>query len=282
MKLKLYAVLAILTLSAGVQAAPPPPPSVRVYIFNCGNFNLNDPGRYSLKREEMATTLMSVACYLVAHPKGTLMWDVGVIPDASLAGGAPVTLKLPIGSAYASRSLGSQLSAIGYSPSDITYLALSHFHFDHTANANMFAGATWLVRQKERDLMFADPPDPRATVANFAALRNSKTVMVKDNEHDVFGDGTVILKSAPGHSPDHQVLFVKMAKTGPVVISGDLYHYPEELKLDRLPAADFNPEQTVVSRKVIDQFIKKHHARFWIQHDYKANGRLRKAPQYYD
>lgn len=282
MKLTLYAVLAIFTLSAGVQAAPPPPPSVRVYVFNCGNFNLNDPGRYSLKREEMATTLMSVACYLVVHPKGTLMWDVGVIPDANLATGMPVTLKLPIGSAYASRSLGSQLSAIGYSPSDITYLALSHFHFDHTANANMFAGATWLVRQKERDLMFADPPDPRATVANFAALRNSKTVIVKDNEHDVFGDGTVILKSAPGHSPDHQVLFAKMAKTGPVVISGDLYHYPEELKLDRLPAADFNPEQTVASRKVIDQFIKKHHAQFWIQHDYKANGRLRKAPQYYD
>ncbi len=282
MKLKSYAVLAVFTLCAGIQAAPPPPPSVRVYIFDCGNFNLNDPGRYSLKREEMKTTLMSVACFLVAHPKGTLMWDVGVIPDANLVSGMPLTQKLPIGSAYASRSLGSQLSAIGYSPSDITYLALSHFHFDHTANANMFAGATWLVRQKERDLMFADPPDPRATVANFSALKNSKTVIVKDNEHDVFGDGTVILKSAPGHSPDHQILFVKMAKTGPVVISGDLYHYPEELKLDRLPAADFNPEQTVASRKAIDAFIQKRHAQFWIQHDYAANARRKKAPAFYE
>ena len=282
MKLKVYFVLAVFTLCVAIQAAPPPPPSVRVYIFDCGNFNLNDPGRYSLKREEMKTTLMSVACFLVAHPKGTLMWDVGVIPDANLASGMPLTQKLPIGSAYASRSLGSQLSAIGYSPADITYLALSHFHFDHTANANMFAGATWLVRQKERDLMFSDPPDPRATVANFSALKNSKTVIVKDNEHDVFGDGTVVLKSAPGHSPDHQVLFVKMAKTGPVVISGDLYHYPEELKLDRLPAADFNPEQTVASRKVIDAFIKKQRAQFWIQHDYTANAKRKKAPAFYE
>lgn len=282
MKLKLFAVLAALTLTAGAEAAPPPPPSVRVYIFDCGNFNLNDPGRYSLKREEMATTLMSVACYLVVHPKGSLMWDVGVIPDANLASGMPVILKLPIGSAYASRSLGSQLSALGYAPSDITYLAFSHFHFDHTANANTFAGATWLARQKERDLMFADPPDPRAAIANYAALKNSKTVIVRDDEHDVFGDGAVILKSAPGHSPDHQVLFVKMAKTGPVVISGDLYHYPEELKLSRLPAADFNPEQTVASRKAIDGFIKKHRAQFWIQHDYKANAKLKKAPKFYE
>lgn len=283
MNFKLFATLGLVTLfPIHIHAAPPPPASVRVYVFNCGNFNLNDPGRYSLKREEIKTTMMSVACFLVAHPKGTLMWDVGVIPDANLAGGTPVTQNLPIGSAYASKTLGSQLSAIGYAPSDITYLAFSHFHFDHTANGNMFASATWLVRRKERDLMFAEPPDPRVTPANFSALRNSKTIIVKDDEYDVFGDGSVILKSAPGHSPDHQVLFVSMAKTGPVVISGDLYHYPEELKLDRLPAADFNPQQTAASRKVIDGFIKKRHAKFWIQHDYAANAKLKKAPQYYD
>ena len=59
--------------------------SLRVYVFDCGFLKIADPARYHLKREEMATTDMSVACFLVAHPKGTLMWDVGVIPTASSA-----------------------------------------------------------------------------------------------------------------------------------------------------------------------------------------------------
>ena len=78
-------------------------------------------------------------------------------------------------------------------------------------------------------------PSPRTEPANYSALKNSTAVIVTKDEHDVFGDGTVILKSAPGHSPDHQVLFVKLAKTGPIVLSGDLYHYPEERKLQQDP-----------------------------------------------
>jgi len=280
-KFKWCALLAALTLTVEAKAAPPPQ-SVRVYVFDCGNFNLNDPARYGLKREEMTTTLMSVACFLVAHPKGTLMWDTGVIPDAELKAGSPVTQNVAIGSAYVSRALGPQLAAIGYSPSDITYLSFSHFHFDHVANGNMFATATWLVRPLEREVMFAEPPNPRTVLANYSALKNSKTVIIKNADYDVFGDGTVILKSAPGHSPDHQVLFVKLAKTGPVLIRGDLYHYPEERILNRLPAAEFNLDQTVASRKVIEEYLKKTRSQFWIQHDYTANAKLKKAPAYYE
>jgi N-acyl homoserine lactone hydrolase len=46
------------------------------------------------------------------------------------------------------------------SPQDIKYIAFSHYHIDHTANANMFAGSTWLVAQAERDIMFSDKPAP--------------------------------------------------------------------------------------------------------------------------
>ncbi len=125
------------------------------------------------------------------------------------------------------------------------------FHFDHLANANAFAGSTWLVRQVERDVMFADPPSTRTVRSYFTALKNSKTVIIQDDEYDVFGDKTVIIKAAPGHSPGHQVLFVKLAKTGPVVLSGDLYHYPEERKLNTPPAghSDFDPQQTLLRER---------------------------------
>src|SRR6185369_9889790 len=101
------------------------------------------------------------------------------------------------------RPLNLQLSEVGYSPAGITYLAFSHYHWDHTANANEFAGSTWLVRQEERDAMFSSRPPGLVQPSNYAAIRNSKTVILKSDEFDVFGDGAVVIKSAPGHTPGH-------------------------------------------------------------------------------
>src|SRR6266404_9968532 len=58
-----------------------PPKSVRLYVFDCGSLNIPDTSPYQLTKEELATTYMSVACFLVAHPKGTMMWDAGAVPD---------------------------------------------------------------------------------------------------------------------------------------------------------------------------------------------------------
>src|SRR5204863_3817681 len=103
-------------------------------------------------------------------------------------------------------------------------------------------------------------------------LAKSKTVIInKDDDYDVFGDGKVVLKSAPGHSPGHQVLFLDLPKTGKVVLGGDLYHYPEERTLNRIPPRDFNPQQTAASRAAIEAFLKKTGATLWIQHDIAGN-----------
>jgi len=271
--------LALAAPSAIAQHRPAPVKSLRLYIFDCGTLNLPDPERYNLTRQELVTNLMSSACFLIVHPRGTLMWDTGVIPDGDFRpGGAPVT----IGYATASRPLLPQMAAVGYTPADITYLAFSHFHYDHVANGNSFAASTWLVRQKERDIMFAEPPSNRTVPANYAALKSSKTMIVKDDEYDVFGDGTVVMKSAPGHSPDHQVLFLKLAKTGPVLLSGDLWHYPEERRLNRYPTTEFDLEQTKASRAVVEAYLRKTGAQLWIQHDFTGNAKLKKAPEFYE
>src|SRR5207247_11032275 len=104
--------------------------------------------------------------------------------------------------------------------------------------------------------MFSEPPSPRTEPGNYSALRNSKTVIVTNDDHDVFGDGTVVLKATPGHSPAHQVLFLKLSKTGPVVLSGDLYHYPEERKLGNIPTTEFNAAETADSRAPLENILK--------------------------
>jgi glyoxylase-like metal-dependent hydrolase (beta-lactamase superfamily II) len=269
-----------------VQPRPQPPKSPRLYVFDCGTLE-GDPARFNLKREEMATSDMSVACYLVVHANGALIWDTGAVPDTEVKPGNQRTRHhLVLGNAERyvtlAKSLKSQLAEAGYTPADVRYVALSHYHYDHTANSNDYASATWLVRQVERDTMFADKPPDNVLRATFNALRNSKTVIIKTDDYDVFGDGSVVIKWAPGHTPGHQMLFVKLAKTGPVLLSGDLYHYPEERTLDRVPAFDVDPAQTRRTRTAIDAFLKKSRAQLWIQHDFTASAALKKGPAFYD
>jgi N-acyl homoserine lactone hydrolase len=262
------------------QRHAPVPRSLRLYVFDCGKLRIGDPSVYGFTKDDLATTDMSVPCFLVAHPKGTLMWESGVLPDSVFTSAGSVTWDR----ATVAKPLKAQLAEAGYAPADITYLALSHCHWDHTANANDFAGATWLVRQQERDAMFAQPPAFARCITpdTYSALRNSKTVILTRDDYDVFGDGTVIIKSAPGHTPGHQVLFLKLRKTGPVVLSGDLYHYPEERTQHHVPTTEFNREQTAATRVAIEAFLKKTGAQLWIQHDFTANANLKKAPAYYD
>jgi N-acyl homoserine lactone hydrolase len=268
-----------LAAQAPTHKPPKAPSSLRLYIFDCGVIHTKNGDSYSLKVEEMKSTEMSIPCILVVHPKGSLMWDNGDIPDRAFPpGGGPATA----GVVTQDKPLLPQLAAIGYAPSDITYLSMSHYHGDHVANANSFASATWLVRKVERDRMFADTPIPRSDRANYSDLKNSKTIIIDRDEYDVFGDGSVVIKSTPGHTPGHNVLFLKLKQTGPVVLSGDLYHYPEERTLHRLPVADFDKDQTAKSRAELETFLQKTHAQLWIEHDIVANAKLKKAPAFYE
>jgi N-acyl homoserine lactone hydrolase len=267
--------------SAHAQQKPQPPQSLRLYVLDCGKITPATVENYGLKPSEVATTEMITPCFLIVHPRGTMMWDTGEISDSAFKDGvSPQKLN-----AYTvNRPLLPQLAAIGYTPADITYLALSHYHGDHVANASLFAKSTWIVQKGDRDPILAPRPagsrvpDPKF----FEGLANSKTILLDGEDHDVFGDGTVVLKSTPGHTPGHQSLFLKLANTGNVLLSGDLYHYPEEITYKKVPTTDPDREQTAKSRERIEEFVKANHAQLWIQHDYTAGIKRKIAPEYYD
>ena len=259
--------------SRGTQA----PAALKLYVFDMGTLKNANP--QPLLDRGVTTTDMSVTAYLIVHPRGTLLWDTGLIPDELVKPEGTTEARATV-----HKTLTGQLAEIGYKPSAITYLALSHNHYDHSANANEFAGSTWLVQKAERDFMFPEkPPEKQNTAApRFSALKNGKTKLL-DGDYDVFGDGTVIIVSTPGHTPGHQSLFVKLAKTGPVVLSGDLYHYPAERTLK-----DFNPyggktsDMELASRAKLEAFMKEKGATLWIGHDILWFAQVKKSPAYYD
>ena len=280
--------VAALCPSPAVSQAKPPAPAPRLYVLDCGMLTPNREGveRYHITMAEAGEIRMPVPCFLVAHPKGTLVWDVGVIPDAVVEAqttGRPREREPDRRRGRHPHALKSQLAQIGYTPAEITYVAISHAHIDHTANLNAFAGSTWLTPRAERDFMWT-PNNPRVNPSFFNLLEKSPRMrFIEADEHDVFGDGRVIIKAAPGHTPGHQVLVLNLATTGRFVIAGDLYHYPPERTLRRAPPDnEFNVAQSAASRERIEAYLRATKAALWIEHDFAANARLKKAPAYYD
>jgi N-acyl homoserine lactone hydrolase len=271
---------------APAAARPPAPKTVRLYVFDCGVLHITTEGveRYHVTPAEVGETRMAVPCYLIAHPKGTLMWELGVIPDGKVderGQGSRATVNA-YASAVVTRTLRGQLAGIGYRPADITYFAISHPHIDHSANANDFAASTWLVTKADRDFMWAEN-NTRVNPAFYSALKNSRSVMLDRDEHDVFGDGQVVIKAAPGHTPGHQVLVVNLPVTGRVMLSGDLYHYPAERTLRRAPPDnEANVQQSAASRSEVEAYLQKTKTALWIEHDFGADARLKKSPAYYE
>jgi glyoxylase-like metal-dependent hydrolase (beta-lactamase superfamily II) len=279
--LVLVALAVLWASTAGAQSRPAPPATPRIYIFDNGAIKGLDPGLFNFKREELKEVDFIDVSYLIVHPRGTLMFDSGEIADAEFKDGQPVKKGDYMS---ASKPLLPQLAAAGYKPADVTYFALSHYHGDHTGNANEFAGATWIVQKAERDFMFAaeHPQGTIIDVPSFAKLKDAKTKLLDNGNFDVFGDGTVVVMSAPGHTPGHQVLAVKLAHRGMVVLAGDLYHYPEERTTGRTPTFEFNAEQSRASRAKIEKFVKDNHAELWIEHDIATHASLPRSPQFVD
>ena len=263
---------------AAEHAPRPKVTSPRLYVFDCGTLVYNRPEDYNLKREEVKDTNMGVTCYLVVHPKGLLLYDTG-LNDRLV--GRPLYENVLDGYAQVKfNTLSGQLADIGVTPADIDYLVLSHYHWDHVGNASDFAGATWLVYKGDRDRMFGKEARAYAWFSQYSQLEHSKTTLLS-GDHDVFGDGSVTVIATPGHTEGHCSLMVRLRNTGPVVLSGDLYHYEEERSLNRMPDEE-KTSGTVQSRRKVEELLQRTGATLWIGHSMEFFRVVRKSPAWYD
>jgi N-acyl homoserine lactone hydrolase len=103
-----------------------------------------------------------------------------------------------------------------------------------------------------------------------------------DGDYDVFGDGTVRILAAPGHTPGHQVLELKLQKTGTVILSGDLYHLRTNREFMRVPVINASRADTLASMNRIETIVKNSKARVIVQHDPQDFLALPKLPAYLD
>ena len=271
-------VIALVAVSGSARPAPTVE-ELRLYAADCGDMAFKDMGFFADTGEyDGRPGSIAVPCFIVRHPKGTLVWDTGL--GDNLAGNPPGSDNSGIHMVVRTR-LADQLTAIGLTPADVTYVAFSHFHFDHTGNANLFGSATWIINEAELAWALNVPPPIAVNAASFSAYRSAKTQMI-NGDYDVFGDGSVRILRAPGHTPGHQVLELKLKKAGVVILSGDLYHLRESVKPHRLPVFNVDRADTLASMDRVDKILAHTKGRLIVQHDPGDFRSLPKFPAYLD
>jgi len=252
--------------------------SLKLYVFDCGMLRFGSIESFSISDDETEIRDLIVPCYVVEHEKGRLLWDGGLPPETAKVDGWQGEGML----SRLDRTLNEQLQGIGLDMSSFDYAAFSHMHFDHVGVANEINGATLIIQTKEYDAAFADEVTvPGFEPSLYSKLQDAERLLL-DGDHDVFGDGLVRIISAPGHTPGHQVLFLDLKNSGPVVLSGDLYHFAISRQDRRVPTFNFDPKLTLSSMDRVEDFVAETGATFWIEHELELFEKLKKAPEYYD
>ena len=274
----LYAFLVISGCRVDVSTEAETKSALKLYVFDCGMLRFESIESFSISDDETDIRDLIVPCYVVEHEEGRLLWDGGLpskTADVDGWQGEGMLSRLD-------RTFSEQLPEIGLDMSSFDYAAYSHMHFDHVGVANEVNGATLIIQKKEYDAAFAD----EVTVPGFDPtlynnLKDAGRILI-EGDHDVFGDGLVRIISAPGHTPGHQVLFIDLANSGPVVLSGDLYHFAISRQDRRVPEFNVDRDMTLASMDRVEALVEETGATFWIEHELAFFEQLNKAPAYYD
>jgi N-acyl homoserine lactone hydrolase len=261
----------------GPASVPNPGPGKvqRLWDIDCGQIHSTEMSRWMDGINVNKEVDLSVNCYLIQHDRGLFLWDTG-ISDANS--------RMPAGQPNGtmnfrrSKTLLSQLAEIGVTPAQIAYVAFSHSHPDHTGNAMLFPSSTVIIQQAEYDAAMAPPQDPSAPATALHERLRSSLVRRISGDYDVFGDGSIMLLSTPGHTPGHQAALVRLPKRGNVILSGDAVHFQTNWDNMRVPGFNFNKEQSLASMQRIKAVMEREHAELWINHEKTQTDRMPKAP----
>ena len=228
-----------------------------------------------------------VSFYVIKHPKGNVMFDCGnndkTITDAEgwwgpLAKGFGLKMT-------ANDAIPAQLAKIGLKTTDIKYLVAGHLHLDHGGNVGQFTKSTLIVQEDE--VKAALSPDVGFSVyyipGDFTELKNMNIVRL-NGDLDLFGDGSIRIFAARGHTPGSQFMVVRLPKSGTVIMTSDVVYLKESLDKNLLAPipGTTHPIDAYKSYQKIRFIRDSENARVLYGHDPEVFKATKVAPEYYD
>lgn len=263
-------------LALGAMQAPPATPDARadlsLWRLDCGEIHVTDLDVFSdaFLYEGQQKTLTD-SCYLIRHGDRFLLWDSGL--PGELAGNSvesgPFRMSL-------TAPLTGQLARIGVRPEQVTFVGISHYHDDHVGQAASFPAATLLIGAEDWEAIRVRPE----TAARFRPwIEGGGEVRTVAADHDVFGDGSVVMLDMPGHTPGHHALLVRLRGRAPVLLTGDLFHFTEQVRNAGVPSFNSNRADTLASFARFLAIADSLDAEMIIQHEPADVARLPAFPE---
>lgn len=274
-KVVLAAIAAMLGASAPAQSQPIAP--IELWRLDCGDFVMKRFGAWfsdTFQYPEGARPLVG-SCYLIRHGGQYMLWDTG-LSDTLV--GKPLDTEEQTMSVK--RSVVDQLAEIGVKPEQIKIVGISHFHADHTGQAAHFPNAKLVIGEGDWNALKAsEHPGLKDSKQHLAHWLSGKgAVVAAGGDIDIFHDGRVIMLAMPGHTPGHSALLVKLA-SGPVLLSGDQYHFTEAVANRGVPSFNTNRADTLASHDRFDRIAANLKAKVVIQHEPADVAKLPNFPQ---
>ena len=241
--------------TAGAQGA-----DVELWRLDCGEFidfpieKWSDTWAYPGKTGPLASS-----CYLVRHGQAYMLWDTGL---------SAATVELFGRGGYKTRvreTIEDQLARISVAPSQITILGISHHGGDHVGQASRFAHARLLMGRQDFEALVQSGSD---ALAPWTTAPDKLERIAGDK--DVFGDGSVVMLATPGHTLGHHSLLVRLPRTGPVILAGDLWLFAEDVRHSGVPPLGLGTMDRAAALASMDRITKAAanlRARIIIQHE---------------
>lgn len=258
------AFVASLLTSAAAAQPQKPAASVTLWRLDCGTVDipdldfLSDTFAFSGQSRTVA-----VSCYLIRHGDSYMIWDAG-LPLSRLGAGQK---SVGGGQARLARPLTAQLAELKLSPDQISILALSHYHADHAGQAASFPKATLTIGAQDWAVVRDTTTPFNLDRSQFAPwTEGGGKLDLVSGDRDLFGDGSVIMLATPGHTPGHHSLLVRLP-SGPVVLTGDLWHFREQMQIDGVPKINTSRAETLASEDRIKRLAANLKATIVIGHD---------------
>ncbi|UIY28447.1 N-acyl homoserine lactonase family protein [Neorhizobium galegae] len=268
----LAAGVGLLALSGSAQAAA----DLELWRLDCGSVVVRTCRAFSdtfaYKGESRTLT---DSCYVIRHGADYLLWDTGL--PAALIGKAP-DLSQPLAPSL-SVDIPTQLAKIGIKSDQIGIVGISHNHFDHMGQASTFAKATLMIGAGDWESLHENPLPFGVMPALVQPWMDGKAkIDPVSGDRDVFGDGSVMMLAMPGHTKGETALLVKLPQSGPVLLSGDVVHFEEQIGNNGVPPFNIDRAESLASMERMNRIAKQLNATLVVQHDANDIGKLPAFP----
>jgi len=174
--------------------------------------------------------------WVLDHPKGLVLYDTG--NNVAISDGQCKTHWMAGLCDFLKPSqtrkdvIDQQLEKLGYKVSDVKIVITSHSHLDHIGNIEMFPDAIHVMQKKELYQAWWPEKFQRTGAHVLADYDDARdfNYMELNGDYDLFGDGSVMILSTPGHTMGHQSVKLQLPETGTVILSGDAIWMEENLE----------------------------------------------------